>query len=68
MTLTFAISDIAANCWFTFNVLVACSVTWESQVQFLGDIFKDLQVVDLTLKPSEMQFGLAEVKYLSHVL
>ena len=47
---------------------MCCSSTWESHLTLIEDIFKALQVAGLILKPTKMQFGPKEVKYLGHIL
>ena len=44
-----------------------CSSTWEGHLQLREHMFKALQAVGLTLKPSNVQCGPREVKYLGHV-
>ena len=45
-----------------------CSSTWTGYLQLLENMSKALQAADLTLKPSKVQFGPREVKYLGHIL
>ena len=45
-----------------------CSSTWKSHLVLLEDMFKALQVGGFTLKPTKMQFGPKQVKYLGQVL
>ena len=40
----------------------------EGHLQLLENMFKGVQAAGLTLKPSKVQFGPREVKYLGHVL
>ena len=45
-----------------------CSSTWKSHLVLLEDMFNALQVGGFTLKPTKMQFGPKQVKYLGQVL
>ena len=47
---------------------ICCSSTWTGQLQLLENMFKALQAAGLTLKPSKVQFGPREVKYLGQIL
>ena len=47
---------------------IICCSSWESHLTLLENTFKALQTAGLTLKPSKIQFGPKEVKYLGHVL
>ena len=47
--------------------VIACSATWEAHLKILEDMFRALQAVGLTLKPSKIHFGPKEVHYLGHV-
>ena len=48
--------------------LIACSPTWEAQLLLLERMFSDIQAAGLTLKPSKLQFGSKQVKYVGHVI
>ena len=48
--------------------IIACPVTWEAHLRLLEDMFRPLQTVGLTLKPSKIHFEPKEVQYLGHVL
>ena len=48
--------------------LIACSSTWEVHLLLLERMFSALQSAGLTLKPSKLQFGSKQVKYLGHVI
>ena len=47
---------------------ICCSSTWEGHLILLENTFKAIQAAGLTLKPSKIQFGPKEVKYLGHIL
>ena len=47
---------------------ICCSCTWEGHLQLLEKMFRALQAAGLTPKPSKIQFGPRQVKYLGHVL
>ena len=47
---------------------ICCSSTWESHLKLVENTFKAIQAAGLTLKPSNIQFGPKEVKYLGFVL
>ena len=47
---------------------ICCSSTWEGHLTLLENTFKAIQAAGLTLKPSKVQFGPKEVKYLGHIL
>ena len=48
--------------------IICCSSTWESHLTLLESMLQALQAAGLTLKPSKVQFGPKEVKYLGHIL
>ena len=48
--------------------LIACSSTWEAHLLSLERMFLALQAAGLTLKPSKLQFGSKQVKYLGPVI
>ena len=48
--------------------IICCSSTWEGHLTLLEETFEALQAAGLTLKPSKVQFGAKEVKYLGHIL
>ena len=47
---------------------ICCSSTWESHLKLVENTFKAIQAAGHTLKPSNIQFGPNEVKYLGLVL
>ena len=48
--------------------LIVRSSTWEAHLLLLERMFSALQAAGLTLKPSKLQFGSKQVKYLGHVI
>ena len=48
--------------------IICCSSTWESHLTLLENMLQALQAAGLALKPSKVQFGPKEVKYLGHIL
>lgn len=49
--------------------MIFCSAkAWIQHLHLLKESFKVLLTVGLTLKPSKVQFGPAEVEYLGHVI
>ena len=48
--------------------LIACSSTWGTHLLLLERMFTALQAAGLTLKPSKLQFGSKQVKYLGHII
>ena len=48
--------------------ILLCSNTWTRHLRLLEDTFQALLAVGLTLKPSKIQFGRSEVKYLGHII
>ena len=48
--------------------IICCSSTWESHLTLLESMLQALQAAGLTLKPSKVQFGPKEVKFLGHIL
>ena len=68
MSLAFAHFGPKSGLLVYMNDCVCCSSTWEGHLQLLEKLFKALQAAGLSLKPSKVQFGPREVKYLGHVL
>ena len=58
----------ASSLFCYMDDLVACLDTWNHHVKLLDRMFSALQKAGLTLKPSKMQFGSKQVKYLGHVI
>ena len=48
--------------------LIACSSTWEAHLLLLERMCSAIQAAGLTLKPSKLQFGSKQVKYLGHII
>ncbi|CAB1116229.1 unnamed protein product [Ectocarpus sp. CCAP 1310/34] len=48
--------------------LICCSSTLEGHISLLENTFQALQAAGLTFKPSKVQLGPKEVKYLGHIL
>lgn len=68
MSLAFAHFGPKSGLLVYMDDCICCSATWDSHIQLLENMFKALQAAGLTLKPSKVQFGPKEVKYLGHIL
>ena len=68
MALAFAHFGPKSGLLVYMDDLICCSSTWEGHLTLLEETFKALQAAGLTLKPSKVQFGPKEVKYLGHIL
>ncbi|CAB1104419.1 unnamed protein product [Ectocarpus sp. CCAP 1310/34] len=68
MALTFAHFGPKSGLLVYMDDLICCSSTWEGHISLLENTFQALQAAGLTLKPSKVQFGPKEVKYLGHIL
>ncbi|CAB1112072.1 unnamed protein product [Ectocarpus sp. CCAP 1310/34] len=68
MALAFAHFGPKSGLLVYMDDLICCSSTWEGHLTLLENTFKALQAAGLTLKPSKVQFGPKEVKYLGHIL
>lgn len=68
MSLIFAHFSPRSGLLVYINDLVACSATWIRHLQWLEEMFLALRDAGLPLKPSKIQLGPTEVKYLDHVL
>ncbi|CAB1111964.1 unnamed protein product [Ectocarpus sp. CCAP 1310/34] len=68
MALTFAHFGPKSGLLVYIDDLICCSSTWEGHISLLENTFQALQAAGLTLKPSKVQFGPKEVKYLGHIL
>ena len=68
MALAFAHFGPKSGLLVYMDDLICCSSTWEGHLTLLENTFKTLQAAGLTLKPSKVQFGPKEVKYLGHIL
>ncbi|CAB1111841.1 unnamed protein product [Ectocarpus sp. CCAP 1310/34] len=68
MALAFAHFGPKSGLLVYMDDLICCSSTWEGHLSLLENTFKALQTAGLTLKPSKVQFGPREVKYLGHIL
>ena len=68
MALAFANFGPKSGLLVYMDDIICCSSTWEGHIDLLEKTFQALQAAGLTLKPSKVQFGPKEVKYLGHVL
>ena len=68
MSLAFAHFGPRSGLLVYMDDIICCSSTWESHLTLLESTLKALQAAGLTLKPSKVQFGPREVKYLGHIL
>lgn len=68
MALAFAHFGPKSGLLVYMDDIICCSSTWEGHIDLLEKTFEALQAAGLTLKPSKVQFGPKEVKYLGHVL
>ena len=68
MSLAFAHFGPKSGLLVYMDDCICCSSTWTGHLQLLENMFKALQAAGLTLKPSKVQFGPREVKYLGHIL
>ena len=68
MALAFAHFGPKSGLLVYMDDLICCSSTWEGHMTLLEKTFQSLQAAGLTLKPSKVQFGPKEVKYLGHIL
>ncbi|CAB1120736.1 unnamed protein product [Ectocarpus sp. CCAP 1310/34] len=67
MALAFAHFGPKSGLLVYMDDLICCSSTWEGHLKLLENTFQALQAAGLTLKPSKVQFGPQEVKYLGHI-
>ena len=68
MSLAFAHFGPKSGLLVYMDDLICCSSTWEGHMTLLENTFQALQAAGLTLKPTKVQFGPKEVKYLGHIL
>ena len=64
MSLAFATFGQPSGLLVYMDDFIACSATWETHLKLLEKMFRALQAAGLTMKPSEIYFGLKEVHYL----
>ena len=67
MSLTFAHFSPRSGLLVYMDDIIACSATWAGHLRLLEDMFLALREAGLTLKPSKIQFGPTEVKYLGRI-
>ncbi|CAB1103188.1 unnamed protein product [Ectocarpus sp. CCAP 1310/34] len=67
MALAFAHFGPKSGLLVYMDDLICCSSTWEGHLKLSENTFQALQAARLTLKPSNVQFGPQEVKFLGHI-